>query len=60
MDHVHDQSRQHSEDKRKPEDECHEVSESGSYYYDDSTNYQIYRDDDEEEVAEDQTGTDDT
>lgn len=49
MDHVYEQSKEDRQDKSSG-GEC-EQKDEGSYYYDDGTNYEIYRDDEDEEPA---------
>ena len=49
MDHVYEQSKEDRKDKSSS-DEC-DRNDAGSYYYDDATNYETYRDDDDEESA---------
>jgi hypothetical protein len=49
MDHVSEQSKEDRKDKScDPEGDS---NDTGSYYYDDATNYETYRDDDDEETA---------
>ncbi len=49
MDHVYEQSKEDRKDKSS-DGEC-DRNDAGSYYYDDATNYETYRDDDDEESA---------
>ena len=52
MDHVHDQSKERTEDQPAPDEDHTETVDDGSYYYDDSTNYQTYRDDDDDDAPD--------
>jgi hypothetical protein len=57
MDHVPGQSKQQppSDESAPRENDCeHPSDEPGSYYYDDSTNYEIFHDDESNDVTRDQ------
>ena len=49
MDHVYEQSKEDRLDESS-DGEC-DPNDAESYYYDDATNYETYRDDDDEESA---------
>ena len=53
MDHVYEQSKEDRKDKSS--DRESDQNEAGSYYYDDATNYETYRDDDDDEGTATQT-----
>ena len=57
MDHVNEQSKEDREDPSS-DSEC-DRNDEGTYYYDDATNYETYRDDDDEESATQTANTSD-
>ena len=57
MDHVYQQSKEDRKDE--PSDSECDRNDEGTYYYDDATNYETYRDDDDEESATQTANTSD-